>query len=1472
MAKKEIDKLYVSIGVDTSDLKVGFEKTDTTINQYVSKLNQQQKNLKLKLDIDLSKLELSGNELDKLRVKAKSLQEQLELAQKKQSISAQTLALNTQKYGAESAITRKSQTIDLYRQRDVVALENELKKVNAELDKLTPKSQSAFNKLGANAKKAAGSMGTLTTSIASLNAKWTAALAVIGTGAGFLNLTESAMKAGEQLYQIQTRLNLTAKEAGQLKKLFAMTDSDLMTLPSFLARLDKSYTQAGESGKAFRETLDAYGVQLTDSNGKLLGTVQQLERLAVGYKNARETGDEEAFSMDVLGARGQQLIPVLDQLAEKMEIVKKTGSTGLLNAQEAHELYQKYQQLQVQIGDLKGVLGKALIPLAEELMPPLIETTKEFCDVINENKDGIRDAIVGWGSVFKTLAETIGGAVTAIGELKQAFDDLDFMKGRTDKEKILEDMYGKGAVSKGRSYASLIGGTIGAVPGFIYGGPMGAAAGAYGGARTANEIYTEVGTLFSRGTEYEKYAERQKYRREQEEQLKKTKEAQKKEKEATKESTEATKENSEAAKQNAKAQKENASAIKERNAATKELRKELTELTSSDYDNKLAVLNKKVEEFKAKGVDSKLLSDYYNASVARLNEDITESVLTPISSAFKSDFQNQLDEIDAQARRYKRQAGSALSDDTLNSWVQRRKSEVTSEWDKQVAEQIDSVWNTEFTNQLNRIEREKQAWIKKGLDEVKATQWAEEQKKQATNNTIKSMFTSQKKYLQLYRNAMNGAITEENGFYDFTSSDQDRRRNAVKAIQRMMMQEAGVSPNERTSMAEIQGFQQVMKEAENWGLSLLGKGSGSESLQINTGILESTNQTNSILSQIYSEVPQINSNLQDLNSTITNTKPPVTKVEDVTEKYKAQYSSNASNNNPSTTEKETKESSTNDSIETSVKELITKLNDVADTIKNSAKEFDTNISSLKESFKSDDNKEIVSAVDNSTSKIVELLTQINNEVPRITANVASLKELPADYSTDNLNNLATGISEGNIRIVDVLTRISDEIPKVNSNIESLKESFSVSNNDETNSLFTNLSELNNRISESLNQVNNEIPKINTNLENLLYAVSHKDDEVNIQSDNELNNNIISVLNQIYGEVPNIVSAVNSLKDVINASRSEVNINTDNENNTRIISLLDNINNEVPNINSNINSLKEIINGSNNETEIINKDDYSNRIVTLLESLNNEVPNIASNINSLKDIINNSRNETEIINKTENDNRVFDVLNNIYAELPNINSSINSLKDIVNNFKIEPIANNGDSSSRIIELLTQTNVSVSEIPQINSSLNNLLNVLQQNSYNETEAGNSSTGETNTRIIELLSQQNIDIPLINTNLMNLLNEIQGGNNSNNNAGFNILSNTIAQSEANISRILNSINSTIPQISLNLSGILERMNRQVNTQPPQINVSPVINVDLGGAYVFDNAMKQELTDDITREVANGVTEAVTEATTQIATGFAR
>ena len=56
----------------------------------------------------------------------------------------------------------------------------------------------------------------------------------------------------------------------------------------------------------------------------------------------------------------------------------------------------------------------------------------------------------------------------------------------------------------------------------------------------------------------------------------------------------------------------------------------------------------------------------------------------------------------------------------------------------------------------------------------------------------------------------------------------------------------------------------------------------------------------------------------------------------------------------------------------------------------------------------------------------------------------------------------------------------------------------------------------------------------------------------------------------------------------------------------------------------------------------------------------------------------------------------------------------------------------------------------------------------------------------------------------------------------------------------------------------------------QPPVINVNPNISIDLGGAYVFDNTMKSQLTNDIATEVADAVKSAVETATSNAGYGF--
>lgn len=71
-------------------------------------------------------------------------------------------------------------------------------------------------------------------------------------------------------------------------------------------------------------------------------------------------------------------------------------------------------------------------------------------------------------------------------------------------------------------------------------------------------------------------------------------------------------------------------------------------------------------------------------------------------------------------------------------------------------------------------------------------------------------------------------------------------------------------------------------------------------------------------------------------------------------------------------------------------------------------------------------------------------------------------------------------------------------------------------------------------------------------------------------------------------------------------------------------------------------------------------------------------------------------------------------------------------------------------------------------------------------------------------------------------------------------------------------------LTQIAGNIAQSVSAIQQQ--KQPPNITVSPNINIDLGGAYVFDDTMKINLTEDIAGEVADAVKSAVESATTDL------
>ncbi len=79
------------------------------------------------------------------------------------------------------------------------------------------------------------------------------------------------------------------------------------------------------------------------------------------------------------------------------------------------------------------------------------------------------------------------------------------------------------------------------------------------------------------------------------------------------------------------------------------------------------------------------------------------------------------------------------------------------------------------------------------------------------------------------------------------------------------------------------------------------------------------------------------------------------------------------------------------------------------------------------------------------------------------------------------------------------------------------------------------------------------------------------------------------------------------------------------------------------------------------------------------------------------------------------------------------------------------------------------------------------------------------------------------------------------------------------------LNQMTRQISELTQIAGSIAQDAQERQQYQPPNITVQPNININLGGAYVFDNALKAQLTGDITAEVANAVKSAVNQSLTQ-------
>lgn len=244
------------------------------------------------------------------------------------------------------------------------------------------------------------------------------AAALAGAGFGFAQLISGAVEAGARIHDLTEAMGISAAEASMFSRTVAIAGGDIQTASTALMKLDKTLTGGGTAAEKAQIMLQAVGVSLQDSNGKLLPVNQQLEALAEGYQKAAKAGYQQEFIMNTLGAKGMALAGTLREYAEAKEQAAKISGIGL-DPDEMDRLSKELTTLKMQASSIGLATGAALAPIVEAYLPYIMTGLSSTAKFLAANKEQIVDItrdVVALLAVYKTL-QALQAASRAVGGL-----------------------------------------------------------------------------------------------------------------------------------------------------------------------------------------------------------------------------------------------------------------------------------------------------------------------------------------------------------------------------------------------------------------------------------------------------------------------------------------------------------------------------------------------------------------------------------------------------------------------------------------------------------------------------------------------------------------------------------------------------------------------------------------------------------------------------------------------------------------------------------------------------------------------------------------------------------------------------------------------------------------------------------------------------------------------------------------------
>lgn len=757
MAKGEtISKLYFNLGLDMSQLTADFIAADKTINENMARLNREKNLIKIKAEVDMAGLDAAKDKAKILEIQEKALTQQIDMQRQRISLAEAAYKDFCQRKGETSTAAKNAATA-LEKERLAMArLEAQLKSVSQQklpTPQVDNRLLSGYTGLKNSIGDVTGKLAELRSATASTDSAITKSLELLGAAPGpyaklgvaigalivlppvlektMVSLAQTSIHAGEATYQLAQRMGTTTAEAAKLKKIFTLAGKDINTGITAFVRLDKAILNAGESGNATTLMLKHYGVELRNNNGTLKSYAEQLDALAEGYRKAKEEGNQEAFVTQVLGPRGLELSTILSDLERIKELVGETAATGLLDPMAAHEANLQIKAMEMNYGQLKSAISAAFVPVAKEVLPDLNHLFKTGVEIIRDNKGEVKAFTDSLTIGLKTAAipmQLIVDGIKAVSDglknsgITSVLDDIN------NRQKFLLEKHPVDALLS----------------------------------RTA--IFTEAFSHIHE-EEYQTWKEAIATEEARKKAAAEAEEARRKESADTKG---AMLNDFEAVEKAAKAMEESRKRAAKNFSEARAMQFH-REHKENPYENEIYDLKEwRKEQLATEEITAQerlSIEALYTEKLAKINADraqkakeANKEITDSIYALTHSDLDTKLYQIGQTAN--KRLKEGIASPELINQQAELQKIEAIKNANKEMQNYLDGIYKTSLQQRLNHIEQEKQAWIKKGLDEVEATKAAEKQKLDAKRNAALEVLRQQREELEIYNRSGEYGLTQ----------------------------------------------------------------------------------------------------------------------------------------------------------------------------------------------------------------------------------------------------------------------------------------------------------------------------------------------------------------------------------------------------------------------------------------------------------------------------------------------------------------------------------------------------------------------------------------------------------------------------------------------------------------------------------------------------------------------------------------